>query len=565
MSHRQCVSALSCLIPRSFCTLKTQALLPLVTAAAVPATGGNGIASALPVFEELSAAGVSTQGLPALLMWASRKGYEFEHMAAPVLAAARALGLNLTVQLHITGGTLVPLVGSCFNVYGAHALLHGGVYVLVLTEQLAGASTPDVNLERCERVDGRVCCPALPRRWRRHVTRQGLSSQAAQSKGHQPTNRPQQLLPWPAPPSRHHPCCDIQFKRQRGRLRCWDGPHPHHPSCSKQGRTCCCGFRGCCGWAYEPVPCGGFCKLCSTAQLQGGSAPDGLCRWVVLTCVVQLRLCKRLSPCCTLLCVRSGAPCLTNHQRHTTASHACSDVQCISRLSHLHTPCVCCSCCCRCVCDAFLTAPAGFLLGLFIATYVGGTRRVAAGKQPWETGHLGPAMVLLPAGFSVGLGLITLWIGLFLQRKKQHLDLLGLPPGRGPAAAIAAFSGRPSRLTHCSAAKQAVPADDSNAAFMLEVPAASGAAESLPVVPQRPVVSTAMQAWLRTLQQLPAAATAQAGSGAGPALNVVVYGCGPVTLDDATQLAVASCSAKLRRGRGERQVQLQFVRKAQML
>jgi hypothetical protein len=46
---------------------------------------------------------MSTQGLPALLLWACRKGYEFEFMAAPVLAAAKALGLNLTLQLHITG------------------------------------------------------------------------------------------------------------------------------------------------------------------------------------------------------------------------------------------------------------------------------------------------------------------------------------------------------------------------------------------------------------------------------------------------------------------------------
>jgi hypothetical protein len=65
--------------------------------------GGNGIASALPVFEELSAAGVKTQGLPALLVWACRKGHEFEFMAAPMLAAAQALGLNLSVRLHVTG------------------------------------------------------------------------------------------------------------------------------------------------------------------------------------------------------------------------------------------------------------------------------------------------------------------------------------------------------------------------------------------------------------------------------------------------------------------------------
>jgi hypothetical protein len=97
-------------------------------------TGGNGIASALPVFEELSAAGVSTQGLPALLLWACRKGYEFEHMAAPVLAAARALGLNLTVQLHITGEDALPGSTSCvmIKIYGVQAvpLLPRVVYVL---------------------------------------------------------------------------------------------------------------------------------------------------------------------------------------------------------------------------------------------------------------------------------------------------------------------------------------------------------------------------------------------------------------------------------------------------
>jgi hypothetical protein len=188
-------------------------------------------------------------------------------------------------------------------------------------------------------------------------------------------------------------------------------------------------------------------------------------------------------------------------------------------------------------------------------------------------------MVLLPAGFSVALGLITLWVGLFFQRKEQqqqqqqqHLNQhnLGLPAARGPAAAIAAFSGTPSLLTACGAAKQGGPAGaaaGNAAAFMLEVPTACGsagaAAEVLPVAAQRPAVSGAMQGWLRTLQQLPAAATAQDGSGAG-CVKVVVYGCGPVSLDDATQLAVASCGAKLRRG-GGRHVQLQFVRKAQML
>lgn len=80
------------------------------------------------MFEELSAAGVATQGLPALLLWACRKGYEFEHMAAPVLAAARALGLSLTVQLHITGGTLVPLVGSWLMCMGRRRYMMGDTH-----------------------------------------------------------------------------------------------------------------------------------------------------------------------------------------------------------------------------------------------------------------------------------------------------------------------------------------------------------------------------------------------------------------------------------------------------
>lgn len=71
--------------------------------------GGIGIASALPVLTQLAASGVSTQGLPVLLVWVCRKGYELEHMAAPVLSAARALGLDLTLHLHITGMVLFLL------------------------------------------------------------------------------------------------------------------------------------------------------------------------------------------------------------------------------------------------------------------------------------------------------------------------------------------------------------------------------------------------------------------------------------------------------------------------
>lgn len=69
--------------------------------------GGNGISSALPVFEELSASGMRTRGLPAILIWTCRQGHEFVFMAARVLAAAHALGLDLTLKLHITGALVV--------------------------------------------------------------------------------------------------------------------------------------------------------------------------------------------------------------------------------------------------------------------------------------------------------------------------------------------------------------------------------------------------------------------------------------------------------------------------
>jgi hypothetical protein len=63
---------------------------------------------------------VSTQGLPALLLWACRKGYEFEFMAAPVLAAATALGLNLSLQLHMTGARVW---GSNLVASGGHVMI----------------------------------------------------------------------------------------------------------------------------------------------------------------------------------------------------------------------------------------------------------------------------------------------------------------------------------------------------------------------------------------------------------------------------------------------------------
>lgn len=214
---------------------------------------------------------------------------------------------------------------------------------------------------------------------------------------------------------------------------------------------------------------------------------------------------------------------------------------------------------------------AGFLLGLFVTTQIGGAMPVAAGQRPWETAHLGPALVFIPAAFAVGLGLITLWVGLFVQRRTWGLNL-GLALSRGPAAAIAAASGKLSQLTAAApsglpkAPKDASAPTESALAFELHVPTLEGIVEILPVTAEKPAVSTVMQTWLTSLQQLPTTATAQGGRGS-ERLHCVVYGCGPTTLDHATQLAVASVAGKQKRcgGAGSRPVQLQFVGKAQML
>jgi hypothetical protein len=213
---------------------------------------------------------------------------------------------------------------------------------------------------------------------------------------------------------------------------------------------------------------------------------------------------------------------------------------------------------------------AGFLLGLFVTTHVGGAMQVAAGKRPWETAHLGPALVLVPAAYAIGLGLITLWIGIFVRRMRGWIP--GLALSSGPAAAIAATAGKLSQLTAAApsglqkGAKDASVPTELSSAFELHVPALSGGVEILPVVADRPAVSTVMQSWLSGLQQLPTTATAQDGKGS-ERLSCVVYGCGPTTLDHATQLAVASVAAKQKRcgGACSRPVHLQFVRKAQML
>lgn len=191
---------------------------------------------------------------------------------------------------------------------------------------------------------------------------------------------------------------------------------------------------------------------------------------------------------------------------------------------------------------------------------------VAGGGSPWPTCQLGPTLVLLPAGCAVGLGLITLWIGLAIQRRTQGTNTSRATERiRTPAAAIAAMAGCTSQLMSVDNKAQVGgkgTADASVASFLLEVPSLSGPPEVLPVVAHRPSVSSVVQGWLSTLQQLPCASAAKDAScskGSGR-MYCVVYGCGPKTLDHDTQLAVAAVAAKQKS-----QVMLQFVRKAQML
>lgn len=111
----------------------------------------------------------------------------------------------------------------------------------------------------------------------------------------------------------------------------------------------------------------------------------------------------------------------------------------------------------------------------------------------------------------------------------------------------------------------------------------SGAPEVLPVVASRPSIADVVGGWLRTLRQLPgvsvvaqkdadSAATESSKHHPVSHLYCLVYGCGPTTLDNDTQLAVAAAASAAKRRRqsagslpGAQQLQLQFVRKAQML
>lgn len=209
-------------------------------------------------------------------------------------------------------------------------------------------------------------------------------------------------------------------------------------------------------------------------------------------------------------------------------------------------------------------------MGLFITTYVAATLPAAAGQRPWHTIHLGPALVLITAGGAVAMGLVTLWIGLLIQRRSSA-GLLGpvvTAAATGPAAAIAAATGKLAHLVPAAAVAGPEGGKDGagRPSLMLEVPCVTaGTQETLPVIAQRPAVGQLMQGWLASQQQLPAAKS----SGK---LHCVVFGCGPTPLDHATQLAVADIAAKQKRhnSRGgaagaSRPMLLQFVRKAQQL
>lgn len=204
------------------------------------------------------------------------------------------------------------------------------------------------------------------------------------------------------------------------------------------------------------------------------------------------------------------------------------------------------------------------MLGLCLTIHLGGTMPLAAGQMPWQTAYLGPTLVLLPAGCAVGLGLITLWIGLAIQRRSRGTNpTLATSRNRTPAAAIAAMAGCNSQLMSVDKGTEAGRKGAADAAsFLLQVPSLSGPPEVLPVVANRPSVGSVVQGWLSKLQQLPRSSPGKntSSSKGSDRMYCVVYGCGPTPLDHDTQLAVAAVAAKQKS-----QVMLQFVRKAQML
>lgn len=228
----------------------------------------------------------------------------------------------------------------------------------------------------------------------------------------------------------------------------------------------------------------------------------------------------------------------------------------------------------------------GFLGGIALTVHVGATMQVAAGKSPWDTLDLGPALVLIPLACAMLLGLATLWFGLFVQRRQLKNSNRGPGGGGGgergfapvttPAAAIAAAAGKLSQLLPAASAANlksgaaVMRGADSAAAGMsssltLSIPSPSGGVAVLLVSSERPCVQESLKTWLSSLQQLPTHSTAERDN----CLRCVVYGCGPTPLDHATQLAVSAVGAQLgkrgKSGSGQPRVLLRFVRKAQQL
>jgi hypothetical protein len=212
---------------------------------------------------------------------------------------------------------------------------------------------------------------------------------------------------------------------------------------------------------------------------------------------------------------------------------------------------------------------AGFLAGLAITIHVAVTMPMRAGLRPWETLHLGVSLVLICAGCAVGAGLITLWVSLAVHQLKRAAGGAGNTSRMaswGPAAAVAANLGHASQLLPAEGAFTAGKAGAGSAAgCILQVPRSSGEPETFTVTMGRPDVGGLIQGWLGTLQQLPTAVNGQEGEGkASSKLRCLVYGCGPTPLDHATQLAVSRAGAQ-HKVAGRAAVQLEFVRKAQML
>jgi len=75
--------------------------------------GGGGIAAALPVFQGLANAGLCKKQLPALLIWSCKTADEMGFMAPRVLAAAKALNLEVTTYLFASQAAQGAQAPSC--------------------------------------------------------------------------------------------------------------------------------------------------------------------------------------------------------------------------------------------------------------------------------------------------------------------------------------------------------------------------------------------------------------------------------------------------------------------